>query len=187
MQEGGGLRTLEDMRAVLLAGAEKISIDSGAVRDPDLVRQGSEAFGAQCVVLSMQVLRVAASREIPSGCEIHIDGGRTPTGLDAVEWSMRGEALGAGELVVNSIDADGTTAGYDVELTREIARRVSIPVIASGGAGSAADVARVLDEGEADAAIIASIIHKGDTTIGALKRDLARMGIPVRRTAGSEG
>jgi len=122
---GGGLRTVEDMRRVLLAGAEKVSIDSGAVRNPKIISEGARAFGSQCVVLSMQVLRVGRSEKVPSGWEIYIDGGRTPTGLDAVEWSRRGEDLGAGELCVNSIDRDGTKERYDIELTRAVAEAVA--------------------------------------------------------------
>ena len=131
---GGGLRTLEDMREVLLAGAEKVSIDSGAVRDPNLIAAGARAFGSQCVVLSMQVKRTGRDG-LPSGHEVIIDGGRTPTGRDALEWAREGERMGAGELCINSIDADGTKAGYDLKITRMIADGVGIPVIASGGAG----------------------------------------------------
>jgi cyclase len=130
---GGGLRTLEDMRKVLLAGAEKVSVDSGAVRNPAIIAEGAKAFGSQCVVLSMQVQRVPKSGKIPSGFEIYIDGARTATGLDAIEWAKRGEGLGAGELCVNSIDQDGARAGYDLPLTRLMAEAVGIPVIASGG------------------------------------------------------
>lgn len=179
---GGGLRSLEDMRSVLLAGAEKVSVDSGAVRDPDLIAQGAKAFGSQCVVLSMQVKQVAASARIPSGYEIIIDGGRTPTGLDAIEWGRRGERLGAGELCVNSIDRDGTTAGFDVELTRRVAESVGIPVIASGGAGSPEHLAEVFTAGRADAAITASITHYGKYSIRELKAALQARGIPVRPT-----
>jgi len=125
---GGGLRTLEDMRAVLLAGAEKVSVDSGAVRHPEIISQGARAFGSQCIVLSMQVQRAPMTEKIPSGWEICIDGGRTRTGLDALEWARRGEGLGAGELCVNSIDQDGTRAGYDIPLTRAMAEAVGIPV-----------------------------------------------------------
>ena len=179
---GGGLRTLKDMRAVLLAGAEKVSIDSGAVRDPRLIAEGARAFGSQCVVLSMQVQQRAPTEHLPSGYEIVIDGGRTRTGLDALEWARRGEELGAGELCVNSVDQDGTTAGFEIELTRRMAERVGIPVIASGGAGSPADLAEVFTAGKADAAIVASITHYGDYTIGEIKADLAARGINVRIT-----
>ena len=177
---GGGLRTLEDMRRVLLAGAEKVSVDSGAARNPQVIAEGARAFGSQCVVLSMQVKRCAPTAQIPSGFEIVIDGARVRTGMDAVEWSRRGEGLGAGEICANSVDADGEKAGYDVEMTRTIAEAVGIPVIASGGGGCAAHVAEVCAEGKADAAILASIIHRRETTIPDLKRELIEMGVPVR-------
>ncbi len=177
---GGGLRTLEDMRAVLLAGAEKVSVDSGAVRNPEIISQGARAFGSQCIVLSMQVQRAPATEKIPSGWEICIDGGRTRTGLDALEWARRGEGLGAGELCVNSIDQDGTRAGYDIPLTRAMAEAVGIPVIASGGGGSAQHVYDVCTDGKADAAILASIIHRREMTIPDLKKELAAMGLPMR-------
>ena len=177
---GGGLRTLEDMRRVLLAGAEKVSMDSGAVRNPDMIAEGAKAFGSQCVVLSMQVQRVAKSEKIPSGFEICIDGARTATGLDAVEWAKRGEGMGAGEICANSIDADGTKAGYDVAMTRTVAEAVGIPVIASGGGGSAEHIRDVCTEGKGDAAIIASIIHRRETTIPELKNELAALGVPMR-------
>lgn len=180
---GGGLRTLDDMRAVLLAGAEKTSIDSGAVRNPDIIAEGAKAFGSQCVVLSMQVQRVGQSDKIPSGFEIVIDGGRTFTGLDALEWAKRGEGLGAGELCVNSIDRDGTTAGFDIELTRAMSELVWIPVIASGGAGSPQDLADVFIEGKADAAIVASITHYDEYTIGEIKDAIAKQGVPMRMSA----
>ena len=179
---GGGLRTLEDMRRVLLAGAEKVSIDSGAVRNPQVIADGAKAFGSQCVVLSMQVQRVPKSEQIPSGYEIYIDGGRTPMGLDALEWSQRGVELGAGELVVNSIDQDGTKAGYELELTGAIAELVSIPVIASGGAGSPQHLRDVFVESNADAAIVASITHYGEFTIGNIKHYLEDEGVPIRDT-----
>ena len=177
---GGGLRTVGDMRKVLLAGAEKISIDSGAVRDPDVISQGAKAFGSQCIVLSMQIKQVAASPDQPSGYEVFIDGARTPTGLDAVGWAIKGVELGAGEIVVNSIDADGTTDGYDVSITRKIAQTVGVPVIASGGAGNADHIKDACEEGCADAAIIASIIHFGDTSIPDLKRELIAKGVEIR-------
>ena len=177
---GGGLRTLEDMRKVLLAGAEKVSVDSGAVRNPGIIAEGAKAFGSQCVVLSMQVQRVAKSEKIPSGFEIYIDGARTPAGLDAIEWAKRGEGLGAGELCVNSIDQDGARAGYDIPLTRLMAEAVGIPVIASGGGGGARDIYDVCTDGKADAAIVASIIHRRQTTIPKLKKELNGLGLPVR-------
>ena len=177
---GGGLRTLDDMRQVLLAGAEKVSVDSGAVRNPQVIAEGAKAFGSQCVVLSMQVQRVPKCEKTPSGFEIYIDGARTATGLDAIEWAKRGEGLGAGELCVNSIDQDGERTGYDVELTRLMAEAVSIPVIASGGGGSAKHIYDVCTAGQADAAIVASIIHRREMTIPDLKKELAGMGLPMR-------
>ena len=177
---GGGLRTLEDMRAVLLAGAEKVSIDSGAVRDPRLIVEGARAFGSQCIVLSMQVKRRAPSDEFPSAYEVIIDGGRTPTGRDALQWAQQGERLGAGELCVNSIDRDGTKLGYDLEITRRISRLVSIPVIASGGAGEPAHLYDAFTAGAADAALVASIVHYGEYPIPELKRYLKQRGIEMR-------
>ena len=179
---GGGLRTLDDMRRVLLAGAEKVSIDSGAVRNPNIISEGAQAFGSQCVVLSMQVKKVPKSQQIPSGYEIYIDGGRKPIGWDALEWSARGVDLGAGEIVVNSIDADGTKAGYELELTGAIADLVPIPVIASGGAGNPQHLRDVFVESKADAAIVASITHYGEFTIEGIKDYLADEGVSVRDT-----
>lgn len=177
---GGGLRTLEDMRAVLLAGAEKVSIDSGAVRNPQIIAEGARAFGSQCIVLSMQVKRGAPREGFPSGCEVVIDGGRTPTGRDALAWAREGERLGAGELCINSIDRDGTKEGYDLEITRAISEAVSIPVIASGGAGEPAHLRDAFTRGAADAAIVASIVHYGEHPIPDLKRYLRNCGIEVR-------
>ena len=179
---GGGLRTLDDMRRALLAGAEKVSIDSGAVRNPDIISKGAGAFGSQCVVLSMQVKKVEKSDEIPSGYEIYIDGGRKPVGWDALEWSVRGVELGAGEIVVNSIDADGTKAGYELELTGAISDLVSVPVIASGGAGNPQHLRDVFVDSNADAAIVASITHYGEFTIEGIKTYLADEGVSVRDT-----
>ncbi len=177
---GGGLRTIDDMREVLLAGAEKVSIDSGAVRDPDLITRGARAFGSQCVVLGMQAQWVGTSSDIPSGYEIFIDGARVATGLDAVQWAQRGEELGAGEICVNSIDADGTKDGYELDVTRMISESVGIPVIASGGAGTPEHMARVLTEGRADAALIASMVHFGEYTLPEIKSYLDERDIPMR-------
>jgi cyclase len=176
---GGGLRTLEDMRAVLLAGAEKVSIDSGAVRDPALITAGARAFGSQCIVLSMQVQR-SGRPGLPSGHEVIIDGGRLATGRDALEWAREGERLGAGELCINSIDNDGTKLGYDLEITRMIADAVGIPVIASGGAGEPRHLLEAFTVGGADAAIVASIVHYGEASIAELKRYLRGGGVEVR-------
>lgn len=177
---GGGLRTVDDCSRVLLAGAEKINVNSAAVKRPELIAEAAYAFGAQAVVLSMDVLRVEPTPEIPSGYEIVINGGRTPMGLDAIEWAQRGEELGAGELVINSIDADGTKEGYEINLTRTIAEAVTIPVIASGGGGTPDHLYDVLTEGKADAALVASMLHYGEYTVGEIKRDLAARGIEIR-------
>jgi cyclase len=177
---GGGLRTLEDMRAVLLAGAEKVSIDSGAVRDPAIISAGARAFGSQCIVLSMQVKQTGKRTQVPSGYEVVIDGGRVFTGRDALEWAHEGERLGAGELVINSIDRDGTKSGYDLEITRRISESVSIPVVASGGAGRPEHLRDAFTRGAADAAIVASIVHYGEHPIPELKRYLRGAGVEVR-------
>ena len=179
---GGGLNSLDDMRAVLLAGAEKVSVNSGAVKDPEIIRQGAEAFGRQCVVLGMDVLRVGQSAAIPSGYEVVIHGGRRRTGMDALEWAQRAEALGAGEICLNSIDADGTCAGYELTLTRLISTGVGVPVIASGGAGQPEHLAAVFTEAAADAALVASMTHFGGYTVRQLKDFLHQRGIKVRRT-----
>jgi cyclase len=156
---GGGIRSVDDMRAVLKAGAEKISIDSMAVRDPELIAAGARAFGSQCVVVSMQVKAVPASEQIPSGYEVAIDGARVATGMDAVAWAQRATALGAGELVVNSIDRDGTHAGYDLEITRRVSEAVNVPVVASGGAGTVEHVAAAYLEADVQAAIVSSMLY----------------------------
>ncbi len=179
---GGGIRTLEDMRAVLLAGAEKVSVNSAAVLDPGVIARGAAAFGSQCVVLGMDVKRVAPRAEVPSGYEVVINGGRTFMGMDALDWARRAEALGAGEICLNSIDADGTREGYDLELTAVISSAVTIPVIASGGAGRPEHLRDVLTAGKADAALVASMVHYGSCTIPDLKRYLSGCEIPVRGT-----
>ena len=177
---GGGIRSTEDATQLRLAGAEKINVNSAAVRDPDLITRCSDAIGAQSVVLSMDVKRTERTAAIPSGFEIVINGGRVATGLDAIAWAKRGEALGAGEIVVNSIDADGTQEGFDIELTRTVAEAVSVPVVASGGAGSPAHVLAALTEGKADAAIVASIVHYGTYTLSQIKTYLHDHGVKVR-------
>jgi cyclase len=178
---GGGLRTVEDCSRVLLAGAEKVNVNSAAVRNPQLIKEASKAFGAQAVVLSMDVRRVSPTFEIPNGYEIVVDGGRTPMGMDAIDWAKRGEELGAGELVVNSIDADGTKEGYELRLTRKIAEAVTIPVIASGGGGTPEHLYEVLTEGKADAALVASMLHYGEYTVSEIKEYLANRGIKIRK------
>jgi len=179
---GGGIRTVEDMRHVLLAGAEKVSINSAAIREPGLITKGAEAFGSQAIVLGMDVKRVPPSEKIPSGYEMVIDGGRTFTGLDALAWAKEGERLGAGEICLNSIDADGTQKGYELRLTKLIATSVNIPVIASGGAGAMEHIQEVFAEGMADAALIASITHYGTHTVKEIKSYLHEKGIKVRMT-----
>jgi cyclase len=177
---GGGLRTVEDCSRVLLAGAEKVNVNSAAVKRPELISEASRAFGAQAVVLSMDVLRVEPTPKIASGYEIVINGGRTPMGIDAIEWAKRGEELGAGELVVNSIDADGTKVGYELTLMRMIAEAVTIPVIASGGGGKPEHLYDVLTRGKADAALVASMLHYGEYTVGEIKEYLAGRGLKIR-------
>ena len=177
---GGGLRSVSDCADVLLAGAEKVNVNSAAVKNPQLIAEASKAFGAQAVVLSMDVLQVDATAAIPSGYEIVIHGGRKPMGIDALEWAKRGEGLGAGEIVVNSIDADGTKAGYEIRLTRMIADAVRIPVIASGGGGKPEHLCDVLTEGHADAALIASMLHYNEYTVSEIKTYLADWGIKIR-------
>jgi len=179
---GGGLRTLEDMRRVLLAGAEKVSVNTAAIENPEIIAEGARAFGSQCIVLGMDVKKVASSPGIPSGYEMVIHGGRTHTGLDALSWARRAEALGAGEICLNSIDADGTQQGYELTLTRLISENVGIPVIASGGAGNVDHVYEVLTAGKADAALVASIVHYGTYTIRQIKEVLHQGGVKVRRT-----
>jgi cyclase len=176
---GGGIGSVDDMRRVLLAGAEKISVNSQAVRNPGIIEAGAGRFGRQCVVLGMDA---AADAEMPSGYRVFINGGRTATELDALEWARRAVDLGAGEIVLNSIDADGTREGYECRLTRMISEAVPVPVVASGGAGTPEHLREVFAEGAADAALIASMVHYGDYRVGAIKAHLASAGIPVRRT-----
>lgn len=172
---GGGIRSVEDMRAMLLAGADKTSVNTAAIQNPDLVRAGAERFGSQCIVVAIDAKRVGENR-----WEVFTHGGRKPTGLDAVEWARRVMALGAGEILLTSMDADGTKAGYDVALTRAISEAVSIPVIASGGAGTLEHLAEVLDAGKADAVLAASIFHFGEFTIAQAKQFLEGKGVCVR-------
>lgn len=174
---GGGIGSLEDMRRVILAGAEKVSVNSQAVKKPEIIRQGADAFGVQCIVLGMDVF---ADPHKPSGYGVMINGGRVKTDLDAVTWAREAEQLGAGEIVVNSIDADGTKDGYDLEVTRKISQAVGIPVVASGGAGTPEHLAEVLTSGKADAALVASMVHFGDYSVTQIKEHLRSRGIPVR-------
>ena len=176
---GGGIATVDDMRRVLLAGAEKISVNSQAVKNPDIIGEGAAKFGRQCIVLGMDA---AADESMASGYRVFINGGRTATELDALEWARHAVSLGAGEIVVNSIDADGTRNGYECNLTSMISKAVSVPVVASGGAGRPEHLREVLEEGAADAALVASMVHYGDFTVAGIKRYLAEHNIPVRRT-----
>ena len=174
---GGGIGTLEDIRSTILAGAEKVSLNSQAVKHPELIKEGARVFGNQCIVLGMDA---AKDESMPSGYRVYINGGRVATDLDALEWAKKAVELGAGEIVLNSIDADGTRNGYELNLTGMISRNVEVPVIASGGGGTVQHLADVLTEGKADAALIASMVHSGDYTVGGIKADLAKLNIPVR-------
>ena len=177
---GGGIRTLDDMRMVLLAGAEKITVNSAAVKNPTIISHGAASFGSQCIVLGMDAKKVAANNKLSSGYEIVINGGRTPTGIDALAWAKKAENLGAGEICLNSIDADGAQEGYELKLTQLISSNVNIPVIASGGAGSIDHIYDVLTKGNADAALIASIVHYGTYSIRQIKDKLHSRGIKIR-------
>jgi cyclase len=179
---GGGIASVRDMRRVLNAGAEKVSLNSAAVLNPSLLGEGAQAFGTQAVVLGMDVKAVPVSREIPSGYEIVIQGGRRPMGLDALAWARKAVELGAGEICVNSIDADGTKDGYELKLTRLIADNVRVPVIASGGAGLPLHLYEALTLGGAGAALVASLVHYGEYGVRELKLELHRLGCKVRLT-----
>lgn len=176
---GGGIRNPEDMRQLLLAGADKISVNSAAVRNPRLLSEGADQFGSQCIVLAIDA-RLTRSPNQTQHWEVIIDGGRTPTGLDAIQWAIQGVELGAGEILLTSMDRDGTLLGYDLPLTKAITTVVRVPVIASGGAGKPAHFVEVLTEGNADAALAASLFHDGILEIRALKKELAALGIPMR-------
>lgn len=173
---GGGISTMEDIRAVLMAGADKTSLNTAAVMTPELIQKGAEAYGAQCMVLA-----VDAKKKPSGGWEVYIHGGRTATGLDVLEWVRKAVTLGAGEILLTSMDADGTQDGFDLDLTRAVAEEVPVPVIASGGAGKLEDFYRVLTEGKADAALAASVFHYGTFRIKEVKDYLAKRGVVVRR------
>ena len=174
---GGGIGTLEDIRSTIMAGAEKVSLNSQAVKNPELIAQGARVFGSQCMVLGMDAAR---DTTMPSGYRVYINGGRVATELDAKEWALRAVELGAGEIVLNSIDADGTRDGYELNLTRMISQAVPVPVIASGGGGKPQHLVDVLTDANADAALIASMVHSGDYTVGGIKEELSKAGVPVR-------
>lgn len=172
---GGGIASVEDMKNALRAGADKTSVNSAAVRDPGLIAEGARLFGSQCIVLAIDARRCGENR-----WEVYVEGGRRPTGIDAVEWARRGVALGAGEILLTSMDADGTKNGYDIPLTRAVSRAVKVPVIASGGAGSLEDFYEVLADGGADAVLAASVFHYKTFTINEVKAYLRSKGIEVR-------
>ncbi len=172
---GGGIRTVEDIRAILLAGADKVSVNTAAVKNPEILSAGAVRFGSQCIVLAID-----AKRRPEGWWEVYTHGGRTPTGIDALEWAQRGVSLGAGEILLTSMDADGALAGYDIHLTRAISDLVNVPIIASGGAGSLEHFAQVLTEGNADAALAASLFHDKVMTVGQVKRYLIDQDIPIR-------
>lgn len=174
---GGGIKTVDDIRSTILAGAEKVSLNSQAVQNPLLIKEGAKIFGNQCIVLGMDAAR---DSKMPSGYRVFINGGRVATELDALDWAKKAVDLGAGEIVLNSIDADGTRDGYEINLTKMISENLSVPVIASGGGGKPEHLTQVLTEGKADAALIASMVHSGDYTISSIKNSLAKDGIPVR-------
>lgn len=176
---GGGVRTVDDMQRLLSHGADKVAVNSAALADPTLLTRAAERFGEQCVVLAIDARRRA--QEEGGGWEVVSHGGRRTTGRDVVEWAREGERRGAGEILLTSIDRDGTKDGYDLALTRDVVDAVRLPVIASGGAGTALDMARVLTEGGAEAALAASIFHFGETSIAEVKEELARRGVEVRR------
>lgn len=178
---GGGIRSVEDIRRILLAGADKVSINTTAVQNPELLSLGAIRFGSQCIVLAID------ARRRTGGWEVYTHGGRNATGLDAVEWAKRGIALGAGEILLTSMDADGSREGYDLDLTRIVAESVNVPVIASGGAGQLVHFESVLTKGKADAALAASLFHDKIFTIGAVKRYLLTRGLPVRPVGMEEG
>jgi imidazole glycerol-phosphate synthase subunit HisF len=172
---GGGIRTTEDMRQILLAGADKISVNTAAIREPEMLSAGAERFGTQCIVLAID-----ACRRLGGGWEVYINGGRTPTGIDALEWAERGVALGAGEILLTSMDSDGTLSGYDIPLLSLVTSLVNVPVIASGGAGKLEHFAEALTKGKADAVLAASLFHDNHLTIPQVKRYLIDQGIPIR-------
>jgi len=176
---GGGVRTIEDMRKLLFAGADKISLNSAAVRTPKLLSDGADRFGSQCIVLAIDARQCPDANSGPHW-EVFIDGGRTPTGMDVLEWAEQGVALGAGEILLTSMDRDGTLSGYDIPLTRAVSQAVTVPLIASGGAGAIEHFAEVLTDGQADAALAASLFHDGVLRIPDLKKTLAAQGIPIR-------
>ncbi len=175
---GGGVRSVDDFRTILLAGADKVAMNTAAIENPNAISEAAERFGSQCVVVAIDAKERAGAK--PSW-EVYTHGGRTPTGKDAIEWAREAESRGAGEILLTSIDRDGTRDGYDIELTRAVSEAVTIPVIASGGAGRIEDFAAALTDGRADAVLAASLFHFGELTIAQVKEYLAASGVPVRR------
>ena len=178
---GGGIRTFDDIRHILKSGADKVSINSAAVGDPEIITRGAESFGSQCIVGAIDALRRSVVEGEEPSWDIYVNGGRTATGIDAIEWVEELVDRGAGELVLNSIDADGTRDGYDIELNRAVAARVDVPIVASGGAGNVEHIYQVLTEGEASAALAASIFHFGVYSIPQVKQFLKERGVIVRQ------
>jgi cyclase len=178
---GGGIRTAEDIRLLLRAGADKVSVNTAAVQEPGLISHGAERFGSQCIVLAIDAKRRLSQ---PLSWEVYTHGGRTPTGIDAIEWAVQGVAMGAGEILLTSMDADGTQAGYDLELTSAVSSAVPVPVIASGGAGNLSHLYDALTGGRADAALLATLFHYGQYTVAQVKDYLAGRGVPVRQDTG---
>ena len=184
---GGGIRSVEDMRAILTSGSDKVSVNTAAIKEPSIITEGARAFGSQAIVVAIDARRVrnraadsAAGLSGPLSWEVYTHGGRTSTGIDAIEWAKRVEELGAGEILLTSMDCDGTREGYDIELTRSVAEAVSLPVIASGGAGSLEHLREALSDGKASAVLAASIFHFGEFTIGRAKEYLRERGLPMR-------
>ena len=180
---GGGIRTFADIREILKNGADKVSVNTAAVENPDLIRRGAESFGDQCMVTAIDAKR---TRRTPSGFEVFVRGGRVPTGRDAVEWAQQAVGLGSGEILLTSMDRDGTRDGFDIELTRAVSDAVPVPVIASGGGGKVEHFREVFESGKAEAALAASIFHFNEVRIGEVKRYLSENGIQIRRTAWAE-
>jgi imidazole glycerol-phosphate synthase subunit HisF len=178
---GGGVRTVEDFRAILLAGADKVAMNTAAIQNPEMISRAAESYGSQCVVVAIDAKRKVSSEKIVAAWQVYTHGGRIATGRDAIDWAREAVSRGAGEILLTSMDRDGTKDGYDIELTRAIADSVTIPVIASGGAGRLEHFAEALTEGHADAALAASLFHFGELTIGQVKDFLADRGIPVRK------
>ncbi len=177
---GGGIRNVQDMRDVLLAGAEKVSVNSLAIKNPSIITEGAQLFGRQCVVVGMDVKHVGESEKFPSGYQVVIHGGRTPVDKDAVAWALEVERLGAGEICLNSIDADGMKNGYDLVITKKIADAVNIPVIASGGGGKPEHLSEVLTKTNAEAALVASMVHYGTYSVAEIKNSMVADGVPLR-------